>query len=163
MKPIRYTTGDATAPQTDGEAIVCHVCNDIGGWGRGFVLALSAKWEAPEAGFREWHRHRNENDYGLGAVLFVPVEESLWVANMVAQRDIVSGPEGPPIRYEAVDTCIQKVAAFAADRGASVHMPRIGCGLAGGSWDRIEPILVKHLCTRDVDVTVYDYDPATSR
>ena len=39
---INYLKGDATEP-TKKPAIICHVCNDIGGWGRGFVLALSKK------------------------------------------------------------------------------------------------------------------------
>jgi hypothetical protein len=37
-------------------------------------------------------------------------------------------------------------------------MPRIGCGLAGGRWDRIEPLIVKALCARDIVATVYDFD-----
>jgi len=41
---------------------------------------------------------------------------------------------------------------------ASVHMPRIGCGLAGGRWDRIEPLIDTALCQRGVPVTVYDFD-----
>ncbi|RAJ47078.1 hypothetical protein K353_00279 [Kitasatospora sp. SolWspMP-SS2h] len=40
--------------------------------------------------------------------------------------------------------------------GASVHMPRIGCGLAGGRWERIEPLVTDRLTARGVPVTVYD-------
>jgi hypothetical protein len=36
-------------------------------------------------------------------------------------------------------------------------MPRIGCGLAGGRWERIEPIVVATLCERDIATTVYDF------
>jgi hypothetical protein len=35
-------------------------------------------------------------------------------------------------------------------------MPRIGCGLAGGDWSRIEPLIEEQLCARGVQVTVYD-------
>ena len=54
--------------------------------------------------------------------------------------------------------CLEKVAARAQELGASVHMPRIGCGLAGGTWDRIEPLIVASLGARGVPVTVYDYE-----
>jgi hypothetical protein len=37
-----------------------------------------------------------------------------------------------------------------------VHLPRIGCGLAGGTWKRVEPLIDARLCARDVPVTVYD-------
>jgi hypothetical protein len=37
-------------------------------------------------------------------------------------------------------------------------MPRIGCGLAGGKWELIEPIIVRTLSEHDIAVTVYDFD-----
>jgi O-acetyl-ADP-ribose deacetylase (regulator of RNase III) len=36
-------------------------------------------------------------------------------------------------------------------------MPRIGCGLAGGRWDKIEPIVVRTLCDHGIYTTVYDF------
>ncbi|MQY33582.1 hypothetical protein SRB17_15430 [Streptomyces sp. RB17] len=41
--------------------------------------------------------------------------------------------------------------------GASVHMPRIGCGLAGGTWSRKEPFITERLVKRGIEVTVYDH------
>ena len=55
MATIRYLKGDATCPQAKGVKIICHVCNDIGGWGKGFVLALSRRWEQPESEYRAWY------------------------------------------------------------------------------------------------------------
>jgi hypothetical protein len=40
---IQYIAGDATAPIGDGNKIIAHVCNDIGAWGAGFVLAISKR------------------------------------------------------------------------------------------------------------------------
>lgn len=45
---------------------------------------------------------------------------------------------------------------------ASVHMPRIGCGLGGGNWEFVESLIVEYLCDRGVPVTVYDL-PARRR
>ena len=64
--------------------------------------------------------------------------------------------EGPPIRYEAVEKCLQNVAAKARELNATLHMPRIGCGLAGGSWDRIEPLIQRTLIELGLDAHVYD-------
>ena len=44
---INYVIGDATQPVGEWPKIIVHVCNDIGGWGRGFVTAISKRW--PEA------------------------------------------------------------------------------------------------------------------
>lgn len=87
----------------------------------------------------------------------VRVKPDVWVANMVGQRGIRTGSGGPPIRYDAVERCLTALADHVVELGASVHMPRIGCGLAGGTWSRIEPLITGALCARDVEVTVYDH------
>lgn len=158
MSGITYVRGDATAPQGKGVKVIAHVCNDLGGWGKGFVVALSRRWPEPEAAYRRWHRGRAGNDFALGAVQFVQVGPYLWVANMVGQRGMRTGSKGVPVRYEAIETALGAVAARAGELGASVHMPRIGCGLAGGTWSRVEPIIEGRLIEEGVPVTVYDHD-----
>lgn len=156
MTSIRYIRGDATQPQAKGNRIIAHVCNDLGGWGKGFVLAISKRWPGPESSYRAWHRDRSKNDFGLGAVQVIQVETYVWVANMVAQRGMKTGSNGPPIRYEAVRASLRKLTAEANELEASVHMPRIGCGLAGGNWEEIEPIVLDELTSQGVEVTIYD-------
>lgn len=158
MSGVTYIKGDATCPQAKGGKIICHVCNDIGGWSKGFVLALSRRWEQPEAEYRAWHAAGKRGGFDLGAVQFVQVEPYIWVANMVAQRGIKRGSSGPPIRYDAVAACLRQVADKARELGASAHMPRIGCGLAGGEWSKVEPLIEEHLCGAGVAVTVYDFE-----
>ncbi|MGX1026554.1 macro domain-containing protein [Streptomyces sp. SAI-097] len=157
MSEIRYVRGDATAPSVKGVKVIAHVCNDLGGWGKGFVLAVSRRWPEPEAAYRAWHRDRASNDFGLGAVRFVQVEPYLWVANMIGRRGTRTGSKGVPVRYEAIDTALGGLADKAAELDASVHMPRIGCGLAGGKWSRVEPLRSDRLARRGIPVTVYDH------
>lgn len=161
MKPIVYTEGDATRPQASGPLIIAHVCNDVGGWGAGFVGAISKRWKLPEKEYRQWARGRIKNalPFELGEVQFVQVDEVITVANMVAQHDIRWECSLPPIRYEALDKALEKLGTHALHLGASIHMPRIGCGLAGGTWAKVEPMLLSHLSRRDVEVTVYDFSP----
>ncbi|MBT2207290.1 macro domain-containing protein [Actinomadura sp. NEAU-AAG7] len=153
---VRYLKGDATSPQAKGVKIVAHVCNDLGGWGKGFVLAVSRRWKEPEAEYRRWYRERASSGFGLGAVQFVQVEKYVWVANMVAQRGVKRSRRGPPIRYEALGRCLEVLGGRAVELEASVHMPRVGCGLAGGKWELVEPLVERHLTERGVEVTVYD-------
>ncbi|MFF2613628.1 macro domain-containing protein [Kitasatospora sp. NPDC058046] len=159
MEEITYVRGDATTPHGKGVKVIVHVCNDLGGWGKGFVLALSRRWPEPEAAYRRWHRERATNDFGLGAVQLVRVDPHVWVANLVGQRGIRTGRStGVPVRYEAIDTGLDALGGHALRLGASVHMPRIGCGLAGGRWERVEPLVTARLTDRGVPVTVYDFD-----
>ncbi|WP_419667961.1 macro domain-containing protein [Streptomyces sp. 2-1] len=157
MSEITYVRGDATTPLGKGVKLIAHVCNDIGGWGKGFVLALSNRWPEPEAAYRRWHRERAGNDFALGATQFVKVDRYMWVANMIGQRGTKTGSKGVPVRYEAIDAALAPLADKALELGASVHMPRIGCGLAGGKWSRVEPLITERLIGRGIKVTVYDH------
>lgn len=157
MTAITYTVGDATVPQGDGPRLVVHVCNDTGAWGAGFVLALSRRWPEPEHRYRQRAAGRGAH---LGLVQFVPVEADITVANMVAQHGIRWRHGIPPIRYDVLRTCLAEVAAWALDPPLTpVHMPRIGCGLAGGQWTTVERIIDETLCAAGVPVTVYDLPP----
>lgn len=156
MSQITYLKGDATKPDTAGNKIIVHICNDIGGWGAGFVLAISKRWKKPEEEYKELFKTK---PYPLlGEIQFVQTEQDIFVANLIGQRHIVPDRNGrPPIRYKAVETGLAKLADFAKEISASVHMPRIGCGLAGGSWEKIEPIIKMQLTNNKIDVFVYDY------
>ena len=78
---INYIIGDATQPVGEGPKIIVHVCNDIGGWGRGFVTAISKRWAEPEQRYRAWHHGEETTPFALGEVQFVSVADELWVAN----------------------------------------------------------------------------------
>jgi O-acetyl-ADP-ribose deacetylase (regulator of RNase III) len=148
---IHYINGDATQPRGDGKKIICHICNDKGRWGAGFVLALSKRWSEPE----ESYRSTNVRDLHLGNVQIVEVAPDILVANMVAQHDTMPGPNGEaPIRYGALRACLSAVNDLAYNIGATLHMPRIGCGLAGGKWEDVEKIIKE---VQSVNVYVYDF------
>lgn len=153
---INYIKGDATNPTIEGNKIIVHVCNDIGAWGKGFVVAISKRWKQPEQQYREWYK--TKDGFSLGQVQFVQVEKDLWVANLIGQHKINKDNNGnPPIRYKAILQGLEKVAQFANEKEATVHMPRIGCGLAGGTWDKVEPLIKSSLTTKNIPVTVYDF------
>lgn len=156
MSHITYTKGDATAPTSSGNKIIVHVCNDIGGWGKGFVMAISKRWKEPEKAYRNWFQ--SKDNFELGQVQFVRVEDDLWIANVIGQHKINMDESGlPPIRYEAIEKGLEQVGQIAKEKNASVHMPRIGCGLAGGTWDKIETLISTTILTNDIEVTVYDF------
>jgi O-acetyl-ADP-ribose deacetylase (regulator of RNase III) len=160
---INYLTGDATAPVMR-PAVICHVCNDKGDWGKGFVLALSRKWKEPEKEYRlwwlKWHRGlplpSTEMGFGLGRTQFVRVEDDIMVANMVAQHGIGVKKGVIPLRYTALRECLTDLYGSVSQmpKAYTVHMPRIGCGLAGGDWDEVVGILEDVIT---VDTYVYDY------
>lgn len=179
LKSIKYTKGDATNPTDSGTKIIVHICNDIKGWGRGFVMAISKRSKQPELEYRNWHNNKqteptdslqfqplenqdkptDENKFELGKVQFVKATDDIWVANMIAQRDIEPDSQGiPPIRYAFLSEALERVRHFAQRQNATIHMPRIGCGLAGGQWAEVEKIINETLIAHQIQTTVYDFE-----
>lgn len=156
---LKYKIGSATDLKTIEPAIIVHCCNDLGKWGAGFVLSISEKWPHVEKEYKNWYAGKEAfgctDKFNLGEVQFVVAEFGVWVANIIGQKGIYLGDNGqPPIRYEAIRSGLQKVREFAISSEANIHMPRMGSGLAGGKWSRIEEIIVEEL--GGLDVTVYD-------
>ncbi len=150
---IDYRKGDATRPYSIGNKIIAHICNDIGAWGGGYTKSLSKRWTLPALAYRRMRIRK------LGSVEFIKVEADIQVANIIGQRSIVGklpASQQPPVRYWAIQDALKLVASKAKEFEATVHMPRIGCGLAGGKWDIIEPIIQLELVSEGIQAYVYD-------
>jgi O-acetyl-ADP-ribose deacetylase (regulator of RNase III) len=139
---LHYVQGDATKPVGAAEVkIIPHVCNSLGKWGAGFVLAVSKVYPEAEKVYR------NANSYELGSVQFVECGDVV-VANMIAQwgiRPVKDGSKGgcPPLRYSALFEAMEKVAKWVESSGkkCEIHGPKFGAGLAGGDWRVIEAFI----------------------
>lgn len=147
---IQYVTGDATAPIGSGPKIIAHITNNSGGWGRGFVRAVSRKWQVAEAFYRGKRLHQ------LGDCDLIDVEPGIWVANLCAQDGYASSECPVAVSYKALGTCLDALCPEALEIGATVHCPRIGCGLGGGRWETVSALLTQRLCANGVPVVVYD-------
>jgi hypothetical protein len=53
----------------------------------------------------------------------------------------------------------EKVQEYASIHDASVHMPRIGEGQSGGSWETVAEIVRTVLVNNGIPVTVYELPP----
>ncbi len=152
--PLTYAVGDATRPRGPGPFLFPHVCNDRGGWGKGYVQAISRRWATPEIDYRRWFAGEHDQTFRLGAVRFVDADVQIVVANIIAQRGYKSADNHCPLDYAALDEGLRQTACWLVDRPSTVHLPRIGTGLGGAEWSRIEPLLQQHL--GHVQVTIYD-------
>lgn len=149
---IEYKIGDATNPQGTGKKVIAHIVNDLGLWGSGFVMAVSNRWPGVKKDYINWARG-NKEPFQLGQVQFVPVKEDIAIANMVAQRGVVNDDNPKPLQPYWLKWALIRLNDFALEKHATIHMPRIGCGLAGGTWNEVQPLIKECL---QVDVTVYD-------
>ena len=145
---LSFHIGDALYPIGTDNKIIAHICNTEGAWGGGFTASLNKRWQKPKIVYR------NSKFRVLGTVQFIEVQKDIQVANMIAQ--VFHKRCGPPIRYFALKKTLDLVAIRARQYGASVHMPRIGTGLAGGKWEEIEKIIQLTLINAGIHVYVYN-------
>jgi Zn-dependent peptidase ImmA (M78 family)/O-acetyl-ADP-ribose deacetylase (regulator of RNase III) len=152
---IKYVNGNAIEPRGSDQKLIVQVVNDKAMiWGAGFSKQIRQKWPRAQAEFKDWVLSRSQ-EFKLGGAHVVRVDDTTTVASLIAQRGF--GPaDHPRIRYNALSDSLQRVGEFAFHTGASVHMPRIGSGLAGGSWEVVEEIVEETLCQQGLKVTVYD-------
>ena len=119
--------------------------------------------------YRIWAMMRISEDgtpFALGESQYVPVrdygnrlEEPLVVANMIAQHGN-STPTYRAVDYDALRRCLHNLAGAAWFAGATVHMPRIGCGLGGGDWETVSAIIEDEI--NRIPVYVYDLPGLTT-
>lgn len=153
MSRIKYVIGDATEPQGPGMKIIAHCMNNVGAHDAGFALAVAKKWPYARTAYRRYHKK--------GIVLGECFAVDGWkgtdteIVCMIAQDGL--GPTS--LRLSALGACLEELATYAIAMNASVHMPRIGCGLAGGKWEDVEPLILAAFnqpLASLVPVTVYD-------
>jgi len=167
VKPLTMTLlrGNALEPRQTGVRIIAHIVNDkTPNWGAGFARALRNKYPAVQAEFRDW-AGTNPNEFRLGAIHTLKIAEDLFVANMIAQHGYGASTK-PRIRYAALISCLRKLRELAVSKGATVHMPRIGTGYAGGNWPFIAGLTDEELIRMGIGVTVYtlpEYEPTETQ
>lgn len=157
---IKIVKGNALRPIVESDTrVIAHVVNNHGRWGAGFSGNLSRKWPVVESYYRNKSRWE-KSEFKLGNVQWVYPDfddETIVVVNMIAQNGIREKNNKVPIRYGALETCLEKL-----DRGAkaigpsTVHMPMIGAGLAGGDWNKIYSMVKKTMVSQDV--FIYEWD-----
>lgn len=158
---VQYLVGDAADPIGEGTRIIAHCCNHLGYWGAGFTQVLDRYYPKVGTDYRAWIKLGFElrTARQLGEVRYASADDDLIVASIVGQDGIKGAKNVKPIRYSALGVGLQDVAKRAIAEACSVHMPRIGCGLAGGTWDKVEPLIQQHLIRLGVPVYVYDLGP----
>ncbi|KAL5571641.1 hypothetical protein UlMin_021238 [Ulmus minor] len=169
---VQFVYGDCTNPSvvSPSEPTIIFSCvDDSGNWGRGGMFDALAKLSGniPDA----YNRASEFGDLHLGDLHLIRVNDDSngqssddstpqWVALAVVQsynprrkvpRSDISIPD--------LERCLSKASFSAAEKAASIHMPRIG--YQGGSdrseWYTIERLLRKYASIYGIKIFVYYY------
>jgi O-acetyl-ADP-ribose deacetylase (regulator of RNase III) len=155
---IKYIKGDATEPIIIGDkySVICHCCNALGAWGKGFVVPLGQKYPIAREKYLKFIKMTKEENR-LGSVSFAKATDNIIVANIIGQFYTYPKDGKIPLDYEALEKGFRSVIEMfqTNDIPLTVHMPKIGCGLAGGDWNRVEEIIKNTFINSNIEVYVY--------
>lgn len=153
---IYYLKGNALEPRGNETKVIAHVVNNKAtAWGgAGFAKQLKAKYPKAETEYKAFFS-ANRPLFKLGNIHTAQVADDLYIVSMIAQKGYGPGNERR-LQYSALDQCLTTLRDVARMRNASVHMPRIGTGQAGGSWEVIEEMIINQLIRAGIQVTIYD-------
>ncbi|KAG9142047.1 hypothetical protein Leryth_022465 [Lithospermum erythrorhizon] len=167
---VHFVYGDCTLPSKlcPTESVIIFSCVDNSGrWGHGGLFDALAKVseDIPNA----YERASQFDDLHLGDVHLIEISgdspsssstsrNEQWVALAVVQsynarrkvpRSNISIPD--------LEQCLSKVAYTAADKSASIHMPRIGNQNTSdrSEWYAVERLLRKYAAIYDINIYVY--------
>ncbi|WP_172841146.1 ImmA/IrrE family metallo-endopeptidase [Rhodovulum sp. P5] len=157
-RPIRLLHGNVLEPRNGGKKIICQLVNDKAiKWGGGVARKIAKRFPDAENAYSEKVMQIPQGER-LGRVIFSEASDDLIIASLIGQEGF--GPSlFPRIRYAELQTCLEQVADQASSIGASIHMPKIGTGSAGGDWSTIEEMLDDVMVRAGLFVTVYDVPP----
>jgi O-acetyl-ADP-ribose deacetylase (regulator of RNase III) len=155
---MKVILGDVLEPRAQGDKVICQLVNDQARtWGGGVARSAARKFPQAQDAFSTWLTALPRAER-LGNVHFAAAAPSTTIASLVGQHGY-GASTSPRIRYLALAQCFDKVLAYASDHEASVHMPRIGEGQSGGSWETVAEIVRTVLITNDIPVTIYELPP----
>lgn len=128
---------------------VCHGVNCCGKMGKGIALAVRQKYPKAYHQYLDlWMTYGSVtgDDRLLGIAQFVSVGPQLWIVNCHNQvfygnHEIVKGCPTGHFSYQAFDQCFDQVTLLAHSTGLPVHVPKIGCNLAGAEWGKVSDII----------------------
>ena len=126
----------------DATGLILHGCNAMGQMGMGVAKAIRLKWPAA---YQAYRRRFIREGLHVGEVIFVDVAPGIVVANAITQNATAKYPGQVVVDYAGIETACKAVAEVAVARGLTVNFPLIGCGLAGGDWGIVQPIIEKAL------------------
>jgi O-acetyl-ADP-ribose deacetylase (regulator of RNase III) len=150
---IKYVQGDLFDVT---EGVIAHGVNCQSKFGSGVAKTMLEKYPVVKENYHGLCEHYKLLNFGtgllLGMVQPVKVSDKLTILNCFTQDKY--GYDGKQyIDYDAIEQCMNEIKRKYLDKGKIVAMPKIGSGLGGGDWTKIEEIINK--VTGDSEILIY--------
>lgn len=160
---IHEITGDLLDAKS---GIICHQTNYHGVMGAGVARAIADKILTTQ----QYNAYVNycwqAGRMALGTVQFLGNAPGLVVANIFSQDEAKPQLHGryDITDYEAMFMALQRVRDLAEAHNMTVHIPHgMGCGIAGGDWNRVRQIIYSVFGGSSVHVYIVKKEVAHDR
>lgn len=121
------------------EGTIAHQTNCIGVAGAGVALGIARMYPDWKTSYRAVCHHYSI-DYLMGQIHLYEATPSLTIASLFAQR--VPG-RGLMTNYDALAEALYSLHENAPP--GLIYLPYgVGCGLAGGDWNIVQPLIQEH-------------------
>lgn len=150
---MKITKGDLTQLAKQGSFdVIIHGCNCFHAMGAGIALAI--KKEFPQAYRADLNTPKRSKaklgDYSV-AKITLKSGKPLWVVNAYTQYRY--GRDKVHLDYNALKSVFEKIKRDFST--LKIGYPLIGCGLAGGDWNKAKEIINTALEGEDHTLVVY--------
>lgn len=159
---MTYHKGDIFSRNITGhELIICHQVNCKGVMGAGLAKQIRTMFPFLYEQYKRTCNRATKSEDLLGKALFSPIQYNgnHWlIANLFAQDGF--GRDKCYTDYNALRKALSAVRGVATPLPArtltTVRIPyKMGCGLAGGSWDIVLQIIQDELVAHDIPVEIW--------
>lgn len=158
---IKIIEGDILRSKKD---IIVQQVNCKGLMGAGLAKSIMQRYDNVRKEYQQFHKKQRKlfakDEDLLGMVNYVDVYDGKIIANVFGQLDIRKDREDETVYTveEALLRGIEDVRDLAERQGFSIAIPTyIGCGLAGGDWEVIKPLIDTLFEDGAVDVSYYHH------
>lgn len=139
--------------------LIAHGVNCQGVMGSGVAKALYEKWPEVRENYLQYcHINRDFTpEEFLGKVPLVTIKrkyDEIVVANCFTQQNYGYDRQ-VYLSYSSMEECLMKLNKFMIiNNYKEIAMPKIGCGLAGGNWEKVKEIINEEF-HHDITINVY--------
>lgn len=158
---MRHVQGDLIVAALKGEIdVLVHGCNCYCKMGAGIAKQIRHAFPQAYAADKDTRAgDRSKLGTVSAATISILTEEGSYEVVVVnAYTQMTYWDKSDMLDYDAVARCFEVIRYWYPDK--RIGMPLIGCGLARGSWPKIQQIVDTVL--DGIDVTIYHRDPYTT-
>lgn len=151
---IKYIQGDIF---DSGADIICHQVNCQGRMGSGLAKQVRAKFPNVYAAYAAECARLDSTEL-LGGAQIIKANDTTYIANLFGQ-DRYGYDGGVYTNYKALESALFQIAVWATlNEKKTIAIPyKIGCGLGGADWERVEQMILRLFKDFHGDVYICEY------